>query len=83
MTRSIAKTRTTTETEILAAEAPLGVQLCPTHYSEDSTRYTLAKVEVVPGGGMYALADHIRWTYETGHTRTFGLNERVVVHLPA
>lgn len=74
---------TFTDATVIAQDAPLGVQLCPTHRPEDAPRYTLAAVDIIPENASRALAAHVRWTYETGHTRYFSLNESVAVYLPA
>jgi hypothetical protein len=68
---------------IAAQDAPIGVQLWPTITAKYALNFTLQSVEIIrrtlrDASGTYDVAT-VEWTYESGATRTFGLDERVAV----
>lgn len=69
---------TTTQTTTVAAEdAPLGVQLWPTTSPEFAANFTLDRVDTMRGVN----GTTVRWVYQNGSERFFGLGEEVVVSL--
>lgn len=70
-------------TQVVAEDAPIGVQLWPTRLPEFSKNFTLLSVEVVTRhlrdkSGTYSRTVVI-WTYENLTTREFDLGEKVDV----
>ena len=70
-------TMTENMTEVIAEDAPIGVQLWPTRAPEYAPNFTLAKVATV----RTATGTHVEWTYESGSQRFFDLGEAVSVKL--
>lgn len=62
---------------VIAEDAPLGVQLWPTISPEAAPNFTLERVEIVRS----QIGTHVRWVYQNGDTRVFGLGQAVAVSL--
>lgn len=60
---------------VVAEDAPIGVQLWPTISPEFAPNFTLAEVHTVRNHR----GTHVRWVYEGGQERFFGIGDEVAV----
>ena len=60
---------------VVAEEAPLGVLLWPVRAPQYEPNFTLAEVQVV----RREHGSFVRWVYQSGSERLFGLGEEVAV----
>lgn len=64
-------------THVVAEDAPLGVLLWPVRDPKFAPNFTLERVEVVRTENR----SFVRWVYQSGTERVFGLGEQVVVQV--
>lgn len=67
------------DTDIVAEDAPIGVQLWPTRAPEYAPNFTLAEVAIFRNDA----GTFVRWTYDGGNVRTFALGERIACRIEA
>lgn len=68
---------TVTDSSVIAEDAPIGVLLWPVRSSEYAPNYMLASVAIIRD----EYRTYVRWTYQGGNVRDFGLGESVAVRL--
>jgi hypothetical protein len=74
-TPMLTKTQPVKMATVVAEDAPLNVQLWPTRTPAARPNFTLERVEIIRS----EIGTHVRWVYQNGERRVFGLGELVAV----